>query len=155
MVSRILDGKGQVLAEWYLLSNVTDDVPDETLALWYYYRWRIESYFKLLKQAGHQVESWEQESGAALFKRLLIVTQACALAWRIMRAEGDFAQQARTFLVRLSGRQMKRARPVTPPALLDGLFKLFVMIETLENYTLDELKRFARFALFRQEAVCE
>lgn len=155
VVSRILDGKGQVLAEWYLLSNVTDDVPDETLALWYYYRWRIESYFKLLKQAGHQVESWEQESGAALFKRLLIVTQACALAWRIMRAEGEFAQQARIFLVRLSGRQMKRTQPVTPSALLDGLFKLFVMIETLENYTLDELKRFARFALFRQEAVCE
>lgn len=155
VVSRILDGKGQVLAEWYLLSNVVDEVPAETLALWYYYRWRIESYFKLLKQAGHQVESWEQESGEALFKRLLIVTQACALAWRIMRAEGDFAQQAKAFLVRLSGRQMKRTRPVTPSALLDGLFKLFVMIETLENYTFEELKRFARFALFQQDSVCK
>lgn len=155
VISRILDGKGQVLAEWYLLSNVADEVPAETLALWYYYRWRIESYFKLLKQAGHQVESWEQESGEALFKRLLIVTQACALAWRIMRAEGEFAQQAKTFLVRLSGRQMKRTRPVTPSALLDGLFKLFVMIETLENYTFEELKRFARFALFQQDSVCK
>lgn len=155
VVSRILDEKGQVLAEWYLLSNVADEVPAETLALWYYYRWRIESYFKLLKQAGHQVESWEQESGEALFKRLLIVTQACALAWRIMRAEGEFAQQAKAFLVRLSGRQMKRTRPVTPSALLDGLFKLFVMIETLENYTFEELKRFARFALFQQDSVCK
>jgi hypothetical protein len=154
VVSRILGADGQVLAEWYLLSNVANDVPAETVALWYYYRWRIESYFKLLKQAGHQVESWEQESGRAIFKRLLIVTQACALAWRIMRAEGEFAQQAKTFLVRLSGRQMKRARPVTPSALLDGLFKLFVMIEALENYTLEELKRFARFALFQQDSVC-
>lgn len=155
VVSRILGGNGQVLAEWYLLSNVADEVPAETLALWYYYRWRIESYFKLLKQAGHQVESWEQESGEALFKRLLIVTQACALAWRIMRADGDFAQQAKTFLVRLSGRQMKQTRPVTPSALLDGLFKLFMMIETLENYTIEELKRFARFALFQQDSVCK
>lgn len=155
VVSRILGEDGQVMAEWYLLSNVADDVPAETLALWYYYRWRIESYFKLLKQAGHQVESWEQESGEAIFKRLLIVTQACALAWRIMRAEGGFAQQAKTFLVRLSGRQMKVTRPVTPSALLDGLFKLFMMIETLENYTLEELKQFAKFALFQQDSVCK
>jgi len=154
VVSRILDEKGQMLAEWYLLSNVAEDVPAETLALWYYYRWRIESYFKLLKQAGHQVESWEQESGEALFKRLLIASQACALAWRMMRAKGDLAQQAKTFLVRLSGRQMKRTQPVTPSALLDGLYKLFMMIETLENYSLDELKRFARFAQSRREAVC-
>ena len=101
------------------------------------------------------MESWEQESGEALFKRLLIVTQACALAWRIMRADGDFAQQAKAFLVRLSGRQMKQTCPVTPSALLDGLFKLFMMIETLENYTIEELKRFARFALFQQDSVCK
>ena len=154
IISRILDKNGKELAEWYLLSNVANEVSAETLALWYYYRWRIESYFKLLKQAGHQIESWEQESGKALFKRLLIATQACALAWRIMRAEGEFAQQAKAFLVRLSGRQMKRNRPVTPSALLDGLFKLFVMIETFENYTLDELKRFASFALCQQEKMC-
>lgn len=154
VVSRILGADGQLLAEWYLLSNVADEVAAETIALWYYYRWRIESYFKLLKGAGHQVESWEQESGASIFKRLLIATQACALAWRIMRARGEFAQQTKAFLVRLSGRQTKRSCPVTPSALLDGLFKLFMMIEALENYTLEELKQFARFALFRQEAVC-
>lgn len=154
VVSRICDDNGQVLAQWYLLADVPDEVPAQTLALWYYYRWRIESYFKLLKQAGHQLESWEQETGGAVFKRLLIVGQACALAWRIMRAEGAFAEQARTFLVRLSGRQMKRKHPVTPSALLDGLFKLFMMIETLEHYTLDELKQFAKFAIFHQGEPC-
>lgn len=154
VISRICDDNGQVLAEWYLLADVPDDVPAQTLALWYYYRWRIESYFKLLKQAGHQLESWEQETGGAVFKRLLIVAQACALAWRIMRAEGEYAEQTKTFLVRLSGRQMKRKRPVTPSALLDGIFKLFMMIETLEYYTLDELKQFAKFALFQQDSSC-
>ncbi|MFZ3260784.1 MAG: transposase [Thiobacillus sp.] len=155
VVSRICDENGRVLAQWYLLADVPEDVPAQTLALWYYYRWRIESYFKLLKQAGHQLERWEQETGAAIFKRLLIVGQACALAWRVMRAEGEFAQQVKTFLVRLSGRQMKRARPVTPSALLDGLFKLFMMIETLEHYTLDELKQFAKFAIFQQGELCQ
>ncbi|MHB0985132.1 MAG: hypothetical protein ACYC05_06010 [Sulfuricella sp.] len=71
-----------------------------------------------------------------------------------MRAEGELAQQTKTFLVRLSGRQMKRKRPVTPSALLDGLFKLFMMIETLEHYTLDELKQFAKFAIFQQGKAC-
>ena len=133
------------------LRNVADSVPVETLALWYYYRWRIESYFKLLKQAGHQVEHWEQENGAAVFKRLLIVAQACALAWRIMSDQGVYAQQVKALLVRLSGRQMKRTRAVTPSALLDGMFKLFMMMEALEHYTLDELKRVARFVLYQQE----
>lgn len=154
MVSRICDDKGRVLAQWYLLADVPEDVGAQTLALWCYYRWRIESYFKLLKQAGHQLESWERETGAAASKRLLIVGRACALAWRIMRAEGAFAEQARTFLMRLSGRQMKRKRPVTPSALLDGLFKLFMMNETLEHYTLDELKQFAKFATFRHGETC-
>jgi len=154
VVSRICDESGQMLAQWYLLADVPDNVPAQTLALWYYYRWRIESYFKLLKQAGHQLESWEQETGGAIFKRLLIVSQACALAWRIMRAEGKFAEKTKTFLVRLSGRQMKQKRPVTPSALLDGLFKLFMMIETLEHYSLDELKQFAKFATFQQRETC-
>jgi hypothetical protein len=30
------------------------------VALWHYWRWRIESYFKLLKSAGLQLEEWQQ-----------------------------------------------------------------------------------------------
>ncbi|MHB0985131.1 MAG: transposase [Sulfuricella sp.] len=52
VVSRICDENGRVLAQWYLLADVPDDVPAHTLALWYYYRWRIESYFKLLNTGG-------------------------------------------------------------------------------------------------------
>jgi IS4 transposase len=42
---------GEVLAEWLLLSNIKD-VDAATLALWYYWRWQIECFFKLLKSAG-------------------------------------------------------------------------------------------------------
>jgi IS4 transposase len=76
IVSRIHDANGQQVAQWCLLADVAQTVDDATLARWYYYRWNIESYFKLLKQAGHQLERWEQETGSAAFKRLLIVAQA-------------------------------------------------------------------------------
>jgi IS4 transposase len=56
VVSRICDAHGQVLAQWLLLTNVPDEVDARTIARWYYYRWQIESMFKLLKSAGQQVE---------------------------------------------------------------------------------------------------
>jgi hypothetical protein len=147
IVSRILGDDGHLLAEWYLLSNLEPQVASERLALWYYWRWRIESYFKLLKGGGHQLENWQQESGEAVFKRLLIASQACAVSWRLMRAEGEFAEQTRDFLVRLSGRQMKRSQPVTASALLAGLYMLLAMCETLEQYTPQELAGFAKEAI--------
>jgi hypothetical protein len=147
IISRVIGLDGKLLAEWYLLSNLKQQVAGEQLALWYYWRWHIESYFKLLKTGGHQLENWQQESGEAVFKRLLIASQACAVVWRIMRAKGEFAEQTRDFLVRLSGRQMKRSQPVTAPALLAGLYMLLSMCETLEQYTPEQLASFAKEAI--------
>ena len=47
-----------------------------TLALWYW-RWQIECFFKLLKSAGHELESWQQESALAIAKSLLVASMAC------------------------------------------------------------------------------
>lgn len=146
VVSRIEDAAGKIIATWYLLSNLPQTVPAQRLALWYYWRWRIESYFKLLKQAGHQLENWEQETGLAILKRVLIASHACALAWRVLRHPDEQVRHTATFLVRLSGRQMKRTRALTAPAVLDGLYKLFAMLEVLEQYSVDQLKHFARTA---------
>jgi hypothetical protein len=146
VVSRLENTAGQVLATWYLLSNLPSECTAATLSLWYYYRWRIESYFKLLKQGGQQLEHWEQESGEAIFKRLLIASAACALTWRLMREQGEYAEAFKRFLVRLSGRQTKRARPVTAPAVLAGLNILFAMLDVLALYSIQELHNFARFA---------
>ena len=52
-------------------------------------------------------------------------------------------------LVRLSGRQTKRTRRHTAPALLAGLWCLLSMLELLEQYDLRELKRLAKQILFR------
>ena len=42
VVSEVRDGSGQVLAIWLLLTNVPRQVEATTVALWYYWRWRID-----------------------------------------------------------------------------------------------------------------
>lgn len=141
VVSRIIDADGNTLAEWYLLSNVFS-VPAETVATWYYWRWQIECFFKLLKQQGLQLEDWQQESGLAIAKRLLVASQACVLVWQLQSQETPQANEVKQFLVRLSGRQMKKNRPVTPSALLDGLWLFLTVMDTLDHYSLSQLDQF-------------
>lgn len=51
-------------------------VTAELIAEWYYWQWMIESYFKLCKSAGQHLEDWQQETAAAMAKRLLIAAMA-------------------------------------------------------------------------------
>jgi hypothetical protein len=139
VVSRVLDANGEVLAQWLLLSNI-NEVPPETLALWYYWRWKIESFFKLLKSAGHQLEAWQQESALAIAKRLLVVSMACVAVWAIAAAEGKDAAELRAFLIKLSGRQMRHNVEFTYPALLAGLWVFLSMLEIMQNYSQNELE---------------
>jgi len=144
IVSEVRADDGKVLSVWLLLSNAKGAVEAGQLALWYYWRWRIESFFKLLKSAGQQVEHWQQESGLAVAKRLLIVSMACVLVWQLARAQTPQAEQLRQVLVRLSGRQMKRARPWTAPALLEGVWVLLSMLDLLEHHDLSKLRDLAK-----------
>jgi hypothetical protein len=140
IVSRVCDGRGQTVAVWYLLNNAPAAVTDETLALWYYWRWRIESLYKLLKSAGQQVEQWQQESGEAIAKRLLVAAMACVVVWQLQRATASEALSFRDFLVRLSGRQMKRGQSHTAPALLSGLWVYLSMLDALQQYSPEQLQ---------------
>jgi hypothetical protein len=141
VVSRIVNAQGDVLAEWYLLTNVFA-VPAETIATWYYWRWQIECFFKLLKQQGLQLEDWQQESGLAIAKRLLVATQACVLVWQLQQDNSPQANEIKTFLVRLSGRQMKKERPITPSALFEGLGLFLTMMDALDHYSAEQLQQF-------------
>lgn len=38
------------------------------IALWYYWHGQYRMLFKLLKKAGHDLESWQQETGLAIAK---------------------------------------------------------------------------------------
>jgi hypothetical protein len=147
VISRVCDATGRTLAVWYLLTNVPAAVDTATVALWYYWRWRIESLFKLLKSAGQQVEHWKQPDGEAIAKRLVVAAMACALVWRLERHPAAEATALRQLLVRLSGRQMKWGREATAPALLAGLWVLLAMLAVLEEHTVDELRRFKKLVL--------
>lgn len=146
VVAEVRDANGKVRACWMLLSNLPSTVPGATgatVALWYYWRWRIESYHKLLKGAGHHVEEWRQETAAALARRLLVTAMSAVLVWQIARDASPQARRLRELLIQLSGRQMRRgrdARGFTEPALLAGLCVLIPMMTLLETMTLDELK---------------
>jgi hypothetical protein len=150
VVSEVRDEKGRVLARWLLLSNLPAGVAAATVALWYYWRWRIESYHKLLKSAGQEIECWGQRTPEALSRRLTVAAMACVVVWRLARDERPEAAELRGVLVRLSGRQMKRGESqpgFTEPALLAGLGVLIPMLLILREYDIDELRRLTEAAL--------
>jgi len=138
---------GELLATWYLLTNVCSDVPAATVALWYYWRWRVETFFKLLKSAGFNLEDWRQESAGAIARRLLVASMACVIVWQLARNTAPEAEETRRFLVRLSGRQMARGKSFTEPALLAGLWMLLNLQHVLETYDETTLRRMIALAL--------
>ena len=140
VVSQVRDPGGRVVAQWLLVTNVAAAVSAERVGQWYAWRWLIESFFKLLKGHGQQVEQWQQETGEAIAKRLAVTAMACVLVWKLVRDPSPAGRAAATLLVRLSGRQVKRARPVTAPAVLAGLEKLLAVLDVLENTTVEELR---------------
>jgi hypothetical protein len=144
VVVQLRDVEGQVLAEWMLLSNVPEAwAGSERLAFCYYWRWRIESFFKLLKSHGQQLEQWQQETGPAIARRLLVAAMACVVVWYLQADHAPEAEELKGVLIRLSGRQTKRKRPHTAPALLAGLWVLLSVLTLLEHCDLDHLKALA------------
>ena len=144
VLSRVIDELGVVRAEWLLLSNVAAAFKAATIAQWYAWRWKIESYHKLLKTAGMNAEQWQQESGAAFANRLIVASMACLTVWHLQQDTSAEAAQLKGILIRLSGRQMKRGVTDTAPALLAGLEKLLAVADLLETHTLDDILNLAR-----------
>ena len=141
IIERLVAFDNTVVAEWLILSNLPKEVKAHTLGLWYYYRWNIESYFKLLKTAGFALEQWQQEESSALFRRLLVVSQACVLVWKLARSTTKGAQELQRFLVKISGRLVEKKRVFTAPALLAGLWTFLTIIETISVHSYEDLLR--------------
>jgi hypothetical protein len=139
VVERLISKQGETVATWLLLSNLPTHVTAQKIALWYYWRWKIESYFKLLKSSGFNLEQWQQQDPLALFKRLLIASYACVLVWKIEQDNSHRMQKIKKMLVKLSGRLVERGKESTSPALLAGLWNYFGTMYLLEMYEPDEL----------------
>ena len=144
VLTRVLDELGVVRAEWLLLTNAPASFDAPTIGRWYAWRWRIENYHKLLKTAGMNAEQWQQESGSAFAKRLVIASMACLIVWHLQQDTSDEAAKLKKILIRLSGRQMKYGVKDTAPALLAGLEKLLAVIDLAETYNLEEIVALAR-----------
>ena len=114
---------------------------------WYYFRWQIESYHKLLKSAGMNAEAWEQESGEAFAKRLVVASMACLTVWHLRADDSADATRLKAVLVRLSGRQMKWGVADTAPSLLAGLEKLLAVVDLLVSHDLPDILELARRVL--------
>jgi hypothetical protein len=147
VISQVRDPGGAVTAEWLLVTNVGPEVSAARIGRWYAWRWLIESFFKLLKGHGQQVEAWQQETGAAIAKRLAVTAMACVLVWRVVRDPSPAGRTLAKLLMRLSGRQAKRSRPVTAPGVLAGLEKLLAVLDVLEQTPVEELQRLLHRAL--------
>ncbi|MEO6810504.1 MAG: hypothetical protein ABI353_15420, partial [Isosphaeraceae bacterium] len=65
----------------------------QTLAFCYDWRWRVESFFKLLKGHGHQLEQWQQETGLAITRRLLVAAMACVMTWPLQADQSPEATE--------------------------------------------------------------
>lgn len=141
IVAQVRDQKGKVLATWRLWANLPAQVEAATIALWYYWRWRIESFFKLLKRDGQHVEQWQQENASRIAKRLLVAAQACVVIWELMRSEDPQSASMRRFLMRLSGRMTKPGVEYTAPALFDGMCNLLAIIDALDQYPIAEIRQ--------------
>ena len=148
IVTRVVNEVGKVITEWCLLTNVDKSLVDAaTLGRWYAWRWRIETFHKLLKSAGMNAESWQQETGSAFLRRLCVVVMACVTVWHLQREESEEAVRLRKLLVRLSGRQMGYGVESTAPALLAGLEKLLAIDDVLQTEDLHEILALARRVL--------
>ena len=147
---RLVDDDGWIVAQWTLLTNVPGDEADASeVGKWYYFRWRIESFFKLLKSHGLELEYWQQETGLAIAKRLLLAAMACVLVKQLEASESEAAIKFRRHLIRLSGRRMKRGVEFTGPALLAGYYVHLNMLDYLmaTELSLQEMKDMENAAL--------
>jgi hypothetical protein len=140
VVSEVRDLDGRLLARWMLLTNVPAALANAaTVALWYYFRWRIESLHKLIKSAGWQLESWLQRDGRRILIKLLIAFGACAAIWALERKLDAESTAFKELLMRLSGRQTKRDRRITTSGMLAGLWVLQAALDPLARHGPDRL----------------
>jgi Transposase DDE domain len=150
VVTQVVDEAGEVLAQWWLMTNVAgEDADAATIGRWYAWRWAIESYHKLIKSAGMNAEAWQQETGAAFLRRLCVASMACLTVWHLQRDESESAARLRVLLVRLPGRSMKHRVESTAPALLAGLERLLAIDDLVQVEDLQEVLTLARRQLPR------
>jgi flagellar biosynthesis protein FlhF len=62
-----------------------------------------------------------------------VLAHTCLTAFRLQQARQAWAQPARRVLAQLAGQAFDPAQPVPGPVLLEGLGKIYVLLDALET----------------------
>jgi flagellar biosynthesis protein FlhF len=132
VATRVLDARsGNVLAQGHSLSNIGADVPAQQLAQWQGWANDAEPCFRLLREGVQQVGGIGELGDPDNMKRLLIAGQTTTTVWRLLQAEGEWADRTRVLLGQLTGRPVRNGRLMSGGALYAGVGKLFLLLEAL------------------------
>ena len=134
VVRRIVDAaSGRLVAHSYLLASACVRVPAQQLICWAGWQADVKAYFRLLDQSLPKPEGETSLGEAARDNRLLVLAHTCLTVFRLQQAQQAWAQPARRVLAQLAGQAFDPAQPVPSPVLLEGLGKLYVLLDALET----------------------
>ena len=132
VVTRVMDARNQkILAQGYLLSNVGMEVSARQLAQWQGWAAEADPCFRLIRQGVQLVGGMGELGDPDMMKRLLVAGQVTTTVWRLLHANGEWADRTRALLNQLTGRPVRSSRPLTGNTLYVGVGKLFLLLEAL------------------------
>jgi len=134
VVRRVVDtASGRLVAHSYLLASVTVQAPARQLIRWAGWQADARPYFRLLDQSRPNPESDTSQGEAAMHNRLRVLAHTCLTTFRLQQAQQAWAPPARRVLAQLAGQAFDPAQSVLGPVLLEGLGKLYVLLDALET----------------------
>jgi flagellar biosynthesis protein FlhF len=132
VATRVVDARtGNVLAQGHALTNIGADVSTQQLAQWQGWASDAEPCFRLLRDGVQMVGGIGELGDPDIMKRLLIAGQMTTTVWRLLHAEGEWADRTRALLGQLTGRPARNGRAMSGSALYAGVGKLFLLLEAL------------------------
>jgi hypothetical protein len=131
--------EGEDTLRWVLLTNLKDSVSQVVRG--YLARWLVERLF-FLKKIGFKLESWHQENGNRIARRLALVQLAAMVLYELLKLEPDEPMwELVQCIARLGGHKGKRRRPLSPTAMMRGMMRLCAALDALADVDHETLAR--------------
>ncbi len=132
VVRRVMDDESdKQLALHYVLVSSGVDATAQQVVQWADWRVGAEPYFKLLSQGLAQLAENEAVGEDTVLKRMLISGQLASTVFLLQCRQEAWADTARKLLAQLAGKAIRPDRPVPGVLLLEGLGRLFVLLDAL------------------------
>jgi hypothetical protein len=122
---------GKATVRWVLLTNLEDPLGEVVRA--YIWRWQIERYFFLTK-VGFRLESWRQESGEGIARRLGLSMLAAMAIYQMQGSPDPQVQKLVVQVAKLGGWLGRKRDRMGPIVLMRGMTLLLGMLTAFEQY---------------------